>query len=143
MICRKCNSEIRDDSKFCSKCGTKCNTITTDNSKPNKRMQPAKNHRAFMISLIMSFIGGLIAYLSVFHDAFGSASGFMAVIGAFVLLIGIILFLRAIGVPDEVIIEALDKANREADRKREIRRANHIWNDAQRDYDRYNHSIKK
>lgn len=35
MICLKCNSEIRDDSKFCSKCGTKCGNIKSSNVKPD------------------------------------------------------------------------------------------------------------
>ena len=35
MICLKCNSEIRDDSKFCSKCGTKCGNIKISNVKPD------------------------------------------------------------------------------------------------------------
>lgn len=35
MICPKCNSEIRDDSKFCPKCGTKCDNIKSGNLKSN------------------------------------------------------------------------------------------------------------
>lgn len=35
MICPKCNSEIRDDSKFCSKCGAKCNNVESSNVKHN------------------------------------------------------------------------------------------------------------
>ena len=35
MICPKCNSEIRDDSKFCTKCGTKCDNIKSGNLKSN------------------------------------------------------------------------------------------------------------
>lgn len=32
MICPKCNSKIRDDSKFCSKCGAKCEQIKVNDS---------------------------------------------------------------------------------------------------------------
>lgn len=95
------------------------------------------------LSILLSLAGGIVTYLSVFHDVFGGASGFMAVVGALVLLVGVTLFLKAIGVSDEEIAELSDKANRESEREREIRKANYIWNDAQRDYDRYNHSIKK
>lgn len=35
MICPKCNAKIRDDSKFCSKCGAKCDTIESNNVKSN------------------------------------------------------------------------------------------------------------
>lgn len=35
MNCPKCNSEIRDDSKFCPKCGTKCDNIKSGNLKSN------------------------------------------------------------------------------------------------------------
>lgn len=31
MICPKCNSEIRDDSKFCSKCGANCTAMSSKN----------------------------------------------------------------------------------------------------------------
>lgn len=39
MICLKCNSEIKNESKFCSKCGAKCDTMATDNSKSSKQKQ--------------------------------------------------------------------------------------------------------
>ena len=143
MICPKCKSKIKDGSNFCSKFGANCDTIAIDNSESDIQNQENEKHGTLMISLILSIVGGLIAYLSVFHDAFGGASGFTAVVGAFVLLIGVILFSRAIGVSDDVIIESLNKANRKYEREREIREANRIWNDAQRDYDRYNHSRKK
>ena len=136
MICPKCNAKIKDGSNFCSKCGAKCDTISTDNSESVIQNQEGKKHGSFMISLILSIIGGLIAYLSVFHDAFGGASGFMAVVGGIILFVGIISLAKALGMSDEEINAAIEEAE-------DIREANRIWNDAQRDYDRYNHSRKK
>ena len=143
MICPKCNAKIKDGSNFCSKCGAKCDTISTDNSESVIQNQEGKQHGSFMISLILSIIGGLIAYLSVFHDAFGGASGFMAVVGGIILFVGIISLAKALGMSDEEINAAIEEAEEKQQREKDIRGANRIWNDAQRDYDRYNHSRKK
>lgn len=142
MICSKCNAKIKDESNFCSKCGTKCDTIATNNLKSNKQKQENEKHGTFVIPLIISIIGGLIAYLSVFHDAFGSASGFMAVLGGILLFVGIISLAKALGMSDEEIDAAIEEAEEKQQREKDIREANRIWNDAQRDYDRYNHSRK-
>ncbi len=143
MTCPKCNAVIKDGSNFCSKCGAKCNTVATNNSKPNEQQQKNEKHGTFIIPLIISIIGGLITYLSVFHDAFGGASGFMAVVGAIILFGGVISLAKALGMSDEEINDAIEKAEERQQKEKDIKEANRIWNDAQRDYDRYNHSIKK
>lgn len=137
MVCPKCKAKIKDRSNFCSKCGAKCGIIATDNSKSDIQKQENKKHGTFMISLVISIIGGLIVYLSVFHDAFGGASGFTAIIGGVFLAAGCC---GVFGIPIDEFTRGMDENWEE---KKKIERLNHEWNDAQRDYDRYNHSIKK
>ena len=133
MICPKCNSEIKNRSNFCSKCGAKCNTIATASQDQGQKSQKQGN---FLFPITIMIIGGLITYLSVFHDAFGGASGFMAVVGGFILLVTVIYLAHMLGMSDEEINAAIKKANEKAQRERDIREANRIWNDAQRENDR-------
>ncbi len=131
MTCKKCNAEIKDGSNFCSKCGAKCDTIVTNASESNEQ-----RHSTFIFPLIISIIGGLLTYLSIFHDAFGGASGFMAVIGGIILLCGVMYLAKMSGMSDEEINAAIEKADEKRQREEDIREANRIWNDAQRKNDR-------
>ncbi len=84
-----------------------------------------------IICLILAVVGGIIAYLAIFHDAFGGASGFLAVVGGAFVFIGVC---AVFGISGEDIEEYQKK---HIDRF-EIERLNHEWNNAQRKYDRYN-----
>ena len=41
-----------------------------------------------MVRIILTVVGGIIAYLAVFKDAFGGASGFLAVVGVAIFACG-------------------------------------------------------
>ncbi len=84
-----------------------------------------------MVCLILTVVGGIIAYLAVFKDAFGGASGFLAVVGVAIFACG---FCPLFGISGEDIEENQKK---HIDRL-EIEKLNHEWNNAQRKYDRYN-----
>ena len=53
-----------------------------------------------MVCLILTVVGGIIAYLAVFKDAFGGASGFLAVVGVAIFAYG---FCPLFGISDEDI----------------------------------------
>lgn len=84
-----------------------------------------------MVCLILTVVGGIIAYLAIFKDAFGGASGFLAVVGVAIFAYG---FCPLFGISDEDIEENQKK---HIDRL-EIEKLNHEWNNAQRKYERYN-----
>ena len=46
-----------------------------------------------MVRIILTVVGGIIAYLAVFKDAFGGASGFLAVVGVAIFACGFALCL--------------------------------------------------
>ena len=77
-----------------------------------------------MVCLILTVVGGIIAYLAVFKDAFG-------VVGVAIFACG---FCPLFGISGEDIEENQKK---HIDRL-EIEKLNHEWNNAQRKYERYN-----
>ena len=84
--------------------------------------------KAKIICVILAIAGGIVTYLSVFHNAFGGASGFTAVF----LAVGCC---GVFGIP---IDEFTRKMDEDWEEKKKIERLNHEWNNAQRKYDRYN-----
>ena len=88
--------------------------------------------KAKIICVIFAIAGGIVTYLSVFHNAFGGASGFTAVIGGVFLAVGCC---GVFGIP---IDEFTRKMDDDWEEKKKIERLNHEWNNAQRKYDRYN-----
>lgn len=87
--------------------------------------------KAKIVCVIFAIAGGIVTYLSVFHNAFGGASGFLAVVGVAIFACG---FCPLFGISGEDIEENQKK---HIDRL-EIEKLNHEWNNAQRKYDRYN-----
>ena len=53
-----------------------------------------------MVRIILTVVGGIIAYLAVFKDAFGGASGFLAVVGVAIFACG---FCPLVGISGEDI----------------------------------------
>ena len=81
-------------------------------------------------SIVLIIAGAVVAYLSIFHDAFGGASGFMAVLGVSIVVLLVCLLFGISG-------SDIDRNSNHIDRL-EIEKLNNEWNNAQRKYDRYN-----
>lgn len=90
-----------------------------------------KKSIAIVASIVLVIAGAVIAYLSIFHDAFGGASGFLAVVGVVIVAVPVCALLGISG-------SDIEKHNNTHIDRMEIERLNNEWNNAQRKYDRYN-----
>lgn len=136
--CTKCGHRLNDEDSFCSRCGAVQEKNRNNSSKKysKKAKQPKIMGNLLCISIAMTCIGGLVTYLSVFHNFFGGLSGFAAVVGGFILLAGFTMLIMLLGDNHEVIDKSFEESRARQEKEWEIRRANRIWNEEQRNNDR-------
>lgn len=152
MFCKKCGQELNDNARFCFECGSaqkdEIRVQSDDEIKARKKKNEKYDKENIPVKkwTIMTIVGGLLTYLSVFHDIFFGLSGVAAVISDCVFTYGAVMLIMyasmLLGVSPDKTSEAVKKGIEQAEKKNEendrIRRLNNEWNNAQRDYDRYN-----